>query len=255
MFARGRHGCGSLPRLLLVLLSLLMAARVQPSPFAEYEGLPFASSFESHFVPKAPSPAAPPSAASSSSSSSSSSSLPSSVARARSRSFPTRHDADARMNVVYEASDYDEQAAAAAAAVEAAVEVLQEYDFPKAKSLEAAGSSNYSPSQKASLDSTKNLQQILRSFPLVVGGHVPPPSSSSPYDVWRSFQEGVEGDHRPLSGGSGGGAGAGGVPQARLPELPFGEPRPKRVMCHFKICNLGRRRRARQSLPLQGWLS
>lgn len=38
----------------------------------------------------------------------------------------------------------------------------------------------------------------------------------------------MEGDHRPLSGGSGGGAGAGGVPQARLPELPFGEPRPKR---------------------------
>ncbi|XP_027222850.2 uncharacterized protein [Penaeus vannamei] len=254
MFSRGRHGCGSLPRLLLALLSLLMAARVQPSPFAEYEGLPFASSFESHFVPKAPSPAAPPSAASSSSSASSSL-LSSSGARARSRSFPTRHDADARMNVVYEASDYDEQAAAAAAAVEAAVEVLQEYDFPKAKALEAAGAANYRPSQKASLDSTKNLQQILRSFPLVVGGHVPPPSSSSPYDVWRSFQEGVEGDHRPLSGGSGGGAGAGGVPQARLPELPFGEPRPKRVMCHFKICNLGRRRRARQSLPLQGWLS
>lgn len=216
MFSRGRHGCGSLPRLLLALLSLLMAARVQPSPFAEYEGLPFASSFESHFVPKAPSPAAPPSAASSSSSASSSL-LSSSGARARSRSFPTHHDADARMNVVYAA--------------------------------------NYRPSQKASLDSTKNLQQILRSFPLVVGGHVPPPSSSSPYDVWRSFQEGVEGDHRPLSGGSGGGAGAGGVPQARLPELPFGEPRPKRVMCHFKICNLGRRRRARQSLPLQGWLS
>ncbi|ROT69331.1 hypothetical protein C7M84_012464 [Penaeus vannamei] len=127
MFSRGRHGCGSLPRLLLALLSLLMAARVQPSPFAEYEGLPFASSFESHF----------------------------------------------------------------------------EYDFPKAKALEAAGAANYRPSQKASLDSTKNLQQILRSFPLVVGGHVPPPSSSSPYDVWRSFQEGVEGDHRPLSGGSG----------------------------------------------------
>ncbi|XP_042887957.1 uncharacterized protein LOC122263554 isoform X2 [Penaeus japonicus] len=257
MFARGRHGCGSLPRLLVVLLSLLMAARVQPSPFAEFEGLPFASSFESHFVPKAPSPPGPPSAPSSSSSSSSSSSLSSSVAaaRARSRSYPNRHDMDARMKVVYEASDYDEQAAAAAA-VEAAVEALQEYDFPNTKALEAAGAPNYAPSQKASLDSTKNLQQILRSFPLVVGGHVPPPSSSSPYDVWRSFQEGVEGDPRPLGGSTGGGpAGAGAISQARLPELPFGEPRPKRVMCHFKICNLGRRRRARQSLPLQGWLS
>ncbi|KAG7158798.1 uncharacterized protein LOC121878478 [Homarus americanus] len=99
-------------------------------------------------------------------------------------------------------------------------------------------------------DSNKNLQQILRSFRPVVGGTSP----SDRVMPWGELDQEAAIDD-PTQGG-GREADAGGLPsRTQLTQLTLNEPKQKRVMCHFKICNLGRRRRARQSSPLQGWLS
>ncbi|XP_063867355.1 uncharacterized protein LOC135104181 isoform X1 [Scylla paramamosain] len=92
--------------------------------------------------------------------------------------------------------------------------------------------------------SNKNLQQILRSFRPVVGGTYP----SDRVLPWDDLHElGLKGGRSAEDQLS--------APDTSLTQLSFAKHRQKRVMCHFKICNMGRRRRARHSNPLQGWLS
>ncbi|XP_045132777.1 uncharacterized protein LOC123517025 isoform X1 [Portunus trituberculatus] len=92
--------------------------------------------------------------------------------------------------------------------------------------------------------SNKNLQQILRSFRPVVGGTYP----SDRVLPWDDLHElGLKGGRSAEDQLT--------APDTSLTQLSFAKHRQKRVMCHFKICNMGRRRRARHSNPLQGWLS